>query len=207
MAKKPEWFIKQAVNITLASYPESYVFRSVPFGYGPSTVDYLVCHYGRFIGIETKAPGEKPTDRQRMILKQINDAGGDAFVIDSIDKAHTLRVYLEQVKRNATSPSQPQAPDGGGAVLGEGVEPFPNRKEYLARWWATRPAAASPDRDVFVKKTGVRRTKPDPDALRLVRGKPVRLTEIDGSDAVSGTKSIRAQRDGDGEDEGGPVGV
>ena len=54
----PEGRIKQAINKVLASYPESYWFMPVPYGYGVSTVDYLVCHYGVFIAIEAKAPGE-----------------------------------------------------------------------------------------------------------------------------------------------------
>jgi hypothetical protein len=200
MAKKPEWFVKQAINITLERYPESYVFRSVPYGYGPSTVDYIVCHYGVFIGIEAKAPGEKPTDRQRQILGQIERAGGAAFVIDSIEKSHKLRVYLEQVKQNATSTSQPQASNGGGTVFGEGPEPFPGSKEFVARWRATHITAASPDRNVFVEEAGVRRTKPNPDALRLVRGDAVQEPTGNVGDADAGTARIRSERDGDGQD-------
>jgi hypothetical protein len=165
MAKKPEWFIKQAVNLTLASYPESYVFRSVPYGYGPSTVDYLVCHYGEFIGIETKAPGEKPTDRQRFILKQIELAGGAALVIDSIDKCHKLRTYLEQVKQNAASTSKPKAPDGGRPVRGEYPKLVSGSEEHSAQRRAASVVAASPDRNLPAAEDGVRRPKPDPDAL------------------------------------------
>ncbi len=199
MAKKPEYFIKQAVNITLMSYPESYVFRSVPFGYGPSTVDYLICHYGLFIGIETKAPGEKPTDRQRLILRQINGAGGQAFVIDSLEKCHTLRVYLEQVKRNATSTSQPKAPDGGSPVRGEHLKLVSGSEEYLARWRAAFVTAASPDGNIPFKKDGLRRTKSNPDALHLAGSDPVPITKSNRSYANAPTARIRPKRDGDGE--------
>jgi penicillin-binding protein-related factor A (putative recombinase) len=51
-------------------------------GYGQSTLDYIGCHNGRFFSIETKAPGKKPTDRQNMIIDQMNAAGGKTFVID-----------------------------------------------------------------------------------------------------------------------------
>jgi len=161
----PEGKVKAAINKVLACYPESYVFMSVPFGYGPSTLDYLVCHYGRFISIEAKAPGQSLTTRQGQIAGLIMHAGGTHVTIDSADKCHLLRVLLEQVKQHATSQSQPQAQDGGGAACGTDPKPFPNRDEYIARWWAAHSAAASPDRDVFVKKARVRRTKPDPDAL------------------------------------------
>jgi len=196
----PEGKIKAAIGKVLASYPDSYVFMPVPYGYGASTVDYLICHYGMFIGIEAKAPGQKPTTRQRMILREIEDAGGAAFVIDSLEKTHILRIYLEQVKQNATSTSQPEAPDGGSAVRGEHPEPFPDSKKYLARWWAAHSASASPDRNVFVKKDGVRRTEPDIDALRLVRRDAVQEPEVNIGDADTGAKSVRPERDGDGKD-------
>ena len=104
--KTTEWAVKQAINKVLASYPESYWYMPVPYGYGASTIDYLGCHYETFIGIEAKAPGEKPTDRQEKILERIDAAGGEALVIDSVDKCHHLRAFLEQVKQNATSPSR-----------------------------------------------------------------------------------------------------
>jgi hypothetical protein len=196
----PEARVKNAINKVLASYPESYVFMPVPYGYGTSTVDYLVCHYGLFIGIEAKAPGGKPTTRQRMILGQIERAGGEAFIIDSVDKCHHLRVFLEQVKQNAASTSQPQASDGGGAPHGTDPKPFPNRKEYLARWWAAHSATASPDRDVFVEKDGVRRPEPDPDALHLDGSDPVRVTKSNVSYVNARTARVRPKRDGDGQD-------
>jgi hypothetical protein len=114
----PEGKIKAAVNAVLARYPESYVFMSVPYGYGPSTLDYLICHYGKFIAIETKAPGKRPTARQEFIIRQIEGAYGDAFIVDSVAMCHLLQVFMEQVKRDATSSSKSEASDGGGAVRG-----------------------------------------------------------------------------------------
>ena len=161
----PEGKVKAAITKVLDSYPESYWFMPVPYGYGESTVDFLVCHYGLFIGIEAKAPGKHPTIRQHQILCQIRGAGGEALVIDSVDACHHLRVFLEQVKQNATSTSKPQAQDGGGAVsrfLGEFISP--SEAHELFRH-ASRPVAASSDGDVPPEKDGVRRAKPDSDAL------------------------------------------
>jgi hypothetical protein len=198
--KSTEWAVKQAVNKVLESYPESYWFMPVPYGYGKSTVDYLVCHYGLFIGIETKAPGETPTTRQLQILKEIKDAGGEAFVIDGVDKCHVLRVFLEQVKQNAASQSKPQAQDGGGAARGEGSQPVSSSEADRFRGSPAYPFATSPDRDLSVAEDGLRRPKPDPDALRLGRRHAVRQPEIDVGDAVAGAKGVRPERDGDGED-------
>jgi hypothetical protein len=104
LAKTPEGSVKDAVNKVLKKFPETYVFMSVPYGYGKSTLDYLLCHYGEFISIETKAPGKAPTPRQDDTITEIEIARGMNFVIDGVDKCGPLETYLEQVKSNATSP-------------------------------------------------------------------------------------------------------
>jgi len=198
--KVSEWSVKEAVNRVLRAYPESYWFMPVPYGYGKSSLDYLICHYGIFIAIETKAPGEVPTARQKSTIREITGAGGEAFVIDSVDKCHLLRVYLEQVKQNATSTSQSQAQDGGSSIRREHPEYFPVCEANAIWGPEPSPAPASPDGNVPAKKAGVRRAKPDPDALRLVRGKPVQEPEVNKRDANARATRIRPERDGDGED-------
>lgn len=94
----PEGKIKAKVNKVLARYPESYRFMPVPSGYGLSSLDYLVCHCGLFCAIETKAPGGKPTDRQKKIIAEIESAGGRTFVIDG-DTAE-LEEWLENAYRS-----------------------------------------------------------------------------------------------------------
>lgn len=52
-------------------------------GYGKSGVpDIVVCIEGKFIGIECKANGNKPTALQLKNLNAIVTAGGYAFVVD-----------------------------------------------------------------------------------------------------------------------------
>lgn len=70
---------------------------------GASTLDCLVCFCGRFIAIETKAPGKKPTDRQRMIIEKIRAAGGVALVIDGEDGLSELQNHLESIKHASLS--------------------------------------------------------------------------------------------------------
>lgn len=77
----PEGKVKSQVN-KLLDRPGVYRFMPVPSGYGEMTVDYLCCIGGLFVGIETKAPGKKPTGRQENVLRRIRDAGGFTFVID-----------------------------------------------------------------------------------------------------------------------------
>lgn len=52
----------------------------------PSTgvPDILTCIKGRFVGIEVKQPGEKPTKIQQYQMDQINKSGGVAFVATSL---------------------------------------------------------------------------------------------------------------------------
>ena len=74
----------------------AYYSMPVTGGYGNSGVpDYLVCHNGRFYGIECKANGGKPTALQLKHLDDIRKAGGVALVIDETN-VETLRKELEK---------------------------------------------------------------------------------------------------------------
>lgn len=64
----------------------------VPVGYGTQGLDFECCINGRYVGIETKAPGKMPTARQTLTIAAINKAGGVAFYADSIDR---VRRYIE----------------------------------------------------------------------------------------------------------------
>ena len=52
---------------------------------GESTLDILCCIKGKFVAIEAKVPGNKPTARQRQTIMAIEAAGGIAFWADSLD--------------------------------------------------------------------------------------------------------------------------
>ena len=54
----------------------------VTSGYGESTHNYIGFYKGLFFRVETKKPGDKPTDRQNMIIERMRKAGGAVFVID-----------------------------------------------------------------------------------------------------------------------------
>jgi hypothetical protein len=72
----PEGKVKAIVRPYLRRILGAYVYSTVPTGYGPSTLDDLVCLDGRFVAIEYKAPGRIPTDRQNEIMKQVRAAKG-----------------------------------------------------------------------------------------------------------------------------------
>lgn len=82
MAQTPEGKVKAKVSGLLKATPGIYYHMPVPGGFGGTTLDYIGCHRGRFFAIEAKKPGGKPTDRQKQIISQIEQAGGKTFVID-----------------------------------------------------------------------------------------------------------------------------
>lgn len=61
----------------------AYYVMPVTGGYGNSGApDFLVCLDGRFIGIECKAGGNKPTALQEKNLRLIRQSNGISLVID-----------------------------------------------------------------------------------------------------------------------------
>jgi hypothetical protein len=84
----PEGRVKKLVNEYLStlrapfSGVDIYVEMPVPSGYGKSGLDYTICLWGHFVAIETKAPDEWLTPRQRTRALEILGAGGTVFVIN-----------------------------------------------------------------------------------------------------------------------------
>lgn len=82
MAMTPEKRVKDRVTALLKA-AGAYYFYPVTSGYGQSGIpDIVVCHNGRFIGIECKAGTNKPTKLQEKNLRDIAAAGGIALVIN-----------------------------------------------------------------------------------------------------------------------------
>jgi hypothetical protein len=78
---------------------KAYTVAPMTGGYGNSGVpDVLCCYEGRFIGIECKANGGKPTALQIHNLNMIKNAGGITFLInesnvDDLSDMIKRRVY------------------------------------------------------------------------------------------------------------------
>jgi Holliday junction resolvase len=67
-------------------------------GYGANGVpDILACYKGKFIGIECKANGGKPTALQKKHLKDIQTAQGFSIVIDELN-VDMLESLLQQLQ-------------------------------------------------------------------------------------------------------------
>ena len=71
----PEGRIKAQVKRVLDRYKPMDTYWPVPGGLGASHLDFIGCYYGRYISIETKAPGKKPTPRQNARIESVQRAG------------------------------------------------------------------------------------------------------------------------------------
>jgi pantoate kinase len=88
----PESKVKARVKRILADLNAYYVMP-MGTGFGNSGApDFLVCYRAKFIGIECKAGGNKPTALQYKNLKDIQDCGGVALVVDetNISQLHEV---------------------------------------------------------------------------------------------------------------------
>jgi Holliday junction resolvase len=69
-------------------------------GYGSSGVpDIIACYQGRFIGIECKANGNKPTDLQQKNLIDILNSLGQSLVIDE-NNIDMLKLFIQTNESN-----------------------------------------------------------------------------------------------------------
>ena len=92
----PEGTVKKKISNLLKRVDGLWYNMPVPGGYGVSTLDYLGCFKGKMFAIEAKAPGKVPTDRQRIMMEDIEYAGGKTFVIDG--DLTELETWIEEMK-------------------------------------------------------------------------------------------------------------
>jgi hypothetical protein len=96
----PERKVKDKVRKVLTDL-NAYYAMPIGTGYGNAGVpDFLVCYQGRFIGIECKAQGNKPTALQLKNFKDIESAGGTVLLIDESNVDSLLTLLTEGVKQN-----------------------------------------------------------------------------------------------------------
>lgn len=75
-----------------------YIFFPATGGFGRSGIPDIVCCYkGKFIGIECKANGKKPTALQQSNLEEIVNNGGIAIVIDETS-VFNLKQIIEETE-------------------------------------------------------------------------------------------------------------
>lgn len=65
--------------------------------------DLLACYYGRFIGAEVKQPGASLRPAQRVILHEIYEADGVAAVLETVEQAKELLLYISRRRHDASA--------------------------------------------------------------------------------------------------------
>lgn len=99
----PEKLVAHPSDLWLKSLG-AYVFKPVNMGYGTNTIDRLCCIRGLFVGIEYKREGVfSATPAQNLVIKQIHDAGGVAFMSNSFART---KDYIEQHVLNGYKPER-----------------------------------------------------------------------------------------------------
>lgn len=97
--------VKKKFKQHLANFsPDTWYWMPVQTAYGKHGVpDFICCvpteitqemvgtTIGRFVGVETKRPGETATDRQADVHAEIRAAAGEVHVLDSLDVPDWLR--------------------------------------------------------------------------------------------------------------------
>ena len=93
----PEGRVKRKAVVELQKLG-MYVFFPATGGVGRSGIPDIVCCYkGKFIGIECKAHGNKPTALQQSNLEEIVNNGGIAIVIDETS-VFNLKQIIEETE-------------------------------------------------------------------------------------------------------------
>jgi hypothetical protein len=83
VASTPESKVKREIKKVLDQVsPFVYYHMPVQMGMGVPTLDFVGCCCGCFFAIEAKAPGEKPTPRQRLTIATMAASGAAIFIID-----------------------------------------------------------------------------------------------------------------------------
>jgi Holliday junction resolvase len=101
----PEKKVKDKIKKLLEEYG-AYYFMPTTGGYGRSGVpDIVACLRGKFIGIECKANGNKPTALQEKNLMEIMNVGGFAVAVDE-NGIELFKNLLNQIKQSDKIPRE-----------------------------------------------------------------------------------------------------
>ena len=97
----PEGEVKREVKKWLVARGY-YYFMPMQNGMGRTGIpDFIICANGRFVAIETKAPGKRSavTANQQRELSWINQVGGVAVVIDGPSQLEDLDRVIDSYDR------------------------------------------------------------------------------------------------------------
>lgn len=93
----PEGKVKEKVKKVLKEY-NAYYHMPVQNGMGKPSLDFICCHKGRFLAIETKTEKGQLTTRQQATIDEMQKAGAVVLVIRGESDGESfaiLRSFLE----------------------------------------------------------------------------------------------------------------
>ena len=96
MAQTPEAKVKAKIKDILKKHN---VYYAMPIGTGfgnAGVPDFLCCVNGKFLAIEAKAGKGTTTALQNKHLREIEEAGGDAWVVNETNLVHLEDFVKEQ---------------------------------------------------------------------------------------------------------------
>jgi Holliday junction resolvase len=94
MAMTPEAKVKKKIKERL-DYMGAYFIQPIGTGFGSSGApDIVVCHKGKFYGLEIKSGVNKPTALQMDNLNRIEDSGGYAVVINESNVNSYMELFF-----------------------------------------------------------------------------------------------------------------
>lgn len=93
--KKPDFsperesdYQRNIMKALAEAFPDAFIWKAAAGPYGRGGIpDICMVYKGHFFGFEVKRPGGKPTELQKRTIKAINDAGGDAMVVNFPEEA------------------------------------------------------------------------------------------------------------------------
>ncbi len=87
--------LARAVDRYLKTLPKCYAVNYTGGGRAGAP-DRLVCYEGRFIGLELKSDTGRPSELQKVNLERIRRAGGEAFVVRSLDEVRQILTHVRE---------------------------------------------------------------------------------------------------------------
>jgi hypothetical protein len=100
----PEGKIKKDFKHAVSNIPKFWYFSPVSNGMGVMGIpDFVCCYQGRFIGVETKAPGRRGQENQGLSALQVRvknlilAAGGWYFIIDDKESLDNFLYSLDKI--------------------------------------------------------------------------------------------------------------
>jgi hypothetical protein len=93
----PEGKVKEQVKRVLKKHG-AYWHCVVQNGMGAPSLDFVCCHRGNFVAIETKAGSKRPTPRQELTIKDMEQAGAKVFVVNEDTGTGELDAWLTSLE-------------------------------------------------------------------------------------------------------------